>query len=82
MTTAKDITETLLSMSDEKQREVLCRFFKTGKGEYGEGDRFIGLRVPHNAAIRYRKDGRQGTKNVDGKVGDCCFKNAIEYRRI
>lgn len=51
MTTAKDITETLLSMSDEKQREVLCRFFKTGKGEYGEGDRFIGLRVPQT--LRY-----------------------------
>ena len=51
MTTAKDITETLLSMSDEKQREVLCRFFKTGKGEYGEGDRFIGLRVPQTRAV-------------------------------
>lgn len=51
MTTAKDITETLLSMSDEKQREVLCRFFKTGKGEYGEGDRFIGVRVPQTRAV-------------------------------
>ena len=44
--TANDITEALLALEDKAQREVLLRFFKTGKGEYGEGDQFLGIRVP------------------------------------
>lgn len=33
-------------MADERQAKQLMRFFKTGRGEYGEGDKFIGLRNP------------------------------------
>lgn len=46
MDKAIDIEAALLSMADERQARQLLRFFKTGPGEYGEGDRFVGLKNP------------------------------------
>lgn len=46
MIKAAEIEATLLGMADERQARNLMRFFKTGPGQYGEGDRFIGLRNP------------------------------------
>lgn len=46
MDNAAEIEETLLGMADEAVARQLLRFFKTGPGQYGEGDRFIGLKNP------------------------------------
>lgn len=51
MTTAKEIIAHMESLKNEKQREVLMGFFKTGPGEYGEGDEFLGLKVPQTREI-------------------------------
>ncbi len=36
----------LQSLANEERAAINKSFFKTGKGQYGEGDQFIGIRVP------------------------------------
>ena len=40
------ILHELESLSDSEKKIFLPHFFKTGKGEYGEGDKFLGVVVP------------------------------------
>jgi 3-methyladenine DNA glycosylase AlkD len=44
--TAAEIQARLEAMGDADDARFLQRYFRTGPGEYGEGDRFLGIRVP------------------------------------
>lgn len=44
--TAKEVITYMESLRNDSQSGILSRFFKTGPGEYGEGDEFLGLRTP------------------------------------
>ncbi|WP_426625612.1 DNA alkylation repair protein [Leifsonia sp. McL0607] len=54
MTTAHDVQQALAAVADPDDAVFLQRFFKTGPGEYGEGDVFIGVRVPQTRAVAKR----------------------------
>lgn len=44
--TAREIQTRLRSLADPAIAAVSARFFKTGPGQYGDGDVFVGVRVP------------------------------------
>ena len=45
------IISALQALADDEKKIVLPRFFKTGAGEYGEGDKFIGVVVPNIRSV-------------------------------
>jgi 3-methyladenine DNA glycosylase AlkD len=52
--TRLDLLRDLESVADERKARNLAWFFKTGPGEYGEGDIFLGITVPVNRKIALR----------------------------
>lgn len=51
---ANDIITHMCSLQDNAQRAHLMRFFRTAPGQYGEGDQFLGIRVPQTRAVARR----------------------------
>jgi len=50
--------------SSKERARSLSRFFKTGKGEYGEGDKFLGIRTPNLKKVVQKYYGRMSLRDV------------------
>ncbi len=60
--TPQEITDHLKSLADSKRAARSASYFKTGLGEYGHGDKFLGIRVPViRQAVRQYRDASPST---------------------
>jgi 3-methyladenine DNA glycosylase AlkD len=74
--TAPEIHKHLKKLANPDKAKILQGFFKTGPGEYGEGDRFLGIVVPV-----IRKLVKQYKDTHVGEVGKL-LKSAIHEERL
>lgn len=72
----KKIKEELALKGQKEKIEILSNFFKTGKGQYGEGDKFIGVTVPSCREVA------KHNKDVDLKIIEELLYSEIHEERL
>lgn len=71
---AANVKDELLLLGNDARAEHSKYFFKTGKGEYGEGDQFIGSTVPETRSVANRYKSLSFTeieKLLDDEIHEC-----------
>ena len=69
------LMQEMLANADPSQVADLMRFFKTGPGQYGEGDRFLGIKVPVTREVV-----RRCWRETDFEQLEACM--ASEYHEV
>ena len=73
----KELIKELEAYSNKDKAKGCARFFKTGKGEYGEGDVFIGVKVPDQRAVA-----KKYFKNISIKEAFELLSSEIHEHRL
>ena len=71
------LLEQMLSHADPTQVAGLARFFKTGPGQYGEGDKFLGIKVPVTRAVV-----KECWRSVDFPALEACIGSEFHEVRL
>jgi len=72
----QEIKEYLLSLADTKTAEQTKKFFKTGKGEYSHGDKFLGIKMG-----KLRETAKRFSK-VEPEVGEKLLQSEFHEIRM
>ena len=67
--TSTDVKNAILVLAQPERAALIARFFKTGPGQYGEGDQFVGLSMPQQHAI-VRQYSNLSVREVEKLVSD------------
>ncbi|MBI5051633.1 DNA alkylation repair protein [Candidatus Micrarchaeota archaeon] len=70
------VTQDLEKLANPEKAKILQGFFKTGKGEYGEGDIFLGITVPQTRKIA------KANSNLDLDEVEKLLKSKIHEQRL
>ncbi|MDD3662497.1 MAG: DNA alkylation repair protein [Candidatus Pacebacteria bacterium] len=76
MSKTKNLLREVKLKEDKNKSQILVRFFKTGKGEYGEGDKFLGITVPESRKLA------QKYSDLDFKEIEKLIKNKYHEIRL
>ncbi len=74
MTKAADIMRILTQKADKKQAERLQSFFKTGKGEYAEGDVFWGIKLPEIKKLAHQYASKLDFEDIEKLLHQPCHE--------